>query len=65
MRQLGRRWKNLQRLAYVAVFLALVHWVLLDWVWAPALSHLAPLVLAWSLRFAHQRRRRGAVSQAP
>lgn len=51
MRGLGRRWKLLQRLVYPAFFLALVHWLLLGWDWFPALVHLAPLLLAWALRF--------------
>jgi methionine sulfoxide reductase heme-binding subunit len=29
MRRLGRRWKNLHRLVYIAALLAVVHWVML------------------------------------
>ena len=57
MRRLGRRWKTLQRLVYPAALLSLVHWLLLDWAWGPALIHLAPLVIAWLLRFIMRRGR--------
>ncbi len=57
MRRLGRRWKTLQRLVYPAALLSLVHWLLLDWAWGPALIHLAPLVIAWLLRFTMRRGR--------
>ena len=55
MRTLGRRWKLFQKLVYPAFVLAIVHWLLLDWEWLPALIHLAPLLLVWSLRFARRR----------
>lgn len=51
MRSLGKRWKQIQRFVYPAFFMALVHWLLLDWAWLPAAVHLAPLMIAWSLRF--------------
>lgn len=50
MRALGRRWKKLQQVVYAALLLSLVHWVLLEWQWTPALIHLLPLVWAWTLR---------------
>jgi sulfoxide reductase heme-binding subunit YedZ len=50
MRRLRRRWQQLQWLVYPAFILALVHWLLLGWSWGPALIHLAPVALAWSLR---------------
>lgn len=51
MARLGaRRWKRVQQGAYAAMALSIAHWVLLDWHWTPALVHLAPLMLAWSLR---------------
>lgn len=55
VRRLGRRWKLLQRAVYPALALALLHWALLDRAWLPAYIHLAPLLLAWSLRIAAQR----------
>lgn len=55
VRALGRRWKHWQRLVYPALLLALAHWALLDRAVGPALVHIAPLVLAWSLRFAARR----------
>ncbi|WP_254305953.1 hypothetical protein [Sphingopyxis sp. BSNA05] len=57
MRRLGRQWKNIQRLVYPALIIALVHWILLDWVWQPAMVHLAPLILAWILRYIGRSRR--------
>jgi len=56
MRRLGRRWKQIQRLVYPAFILALIHWLLLDWAWGPALVHLAPLMVAWTLRMVMRRR---------
>ncbi len=48
MRSLGRhRWKAIQRLVYGAFALVLVHWLLLDWQWWPAMVHAVPLVAAW------------------
>jgi len=50
MRALGRRlWKSLQRLVYPVLVFSLAHWLLLDWHWQPAVIHLIPLILAWSL----------------
>lgn len=57
MRGLGRRWKQLQRFVYAAFALSLVHWLLLDWHWQPALIHLAPLIVAWLLRAMARRNR--------
>lgn len=50
MRVLKRRWKQVQKFAYPALALSLVHWLLLDWEWQPAAVHLAPLIIAWLLR---------------
>ena len=48
MRKMGRhKWKTAQRLVYPCLLLALVHWLLLDWNWQPAVVHLAPLAMAW------------------
>lgn len=57
MRSLGRRWKRVQRFVYAAFALSLVHWLLLDWYWQPALIHLAPLIVAWLLRALARRKR--------
>ncbi|MEH6662451.1 MAG: ferric reductase-like transmembrane domain-containing protein [Parasphingorhabdus sp.] len=57
MRKLGRNWKKIQRLVYPALIIGLVHWILLDWVWQPAMVHLAPLILAWILRYIGRSRR--------
>lgn len=51
MRALGRRWKQIQRLVYPAFLLAIIHWLLLAWDWLTALIYLAPLLVAWALRF--------------
>lgn len=50
MRRLGRNWKRIQRLVYLALALALIHWWLLDRAWGPAAVHLLPLAIAWLLR---------------
>ena len=57
MRTLGRRSQSLQRLVYAAFLLSLIHWLLLDWAWQPALVHGLPLLVAWALRGFHRRRR--------
>ena len=50
MRRLGRNWKRVQRLVYLALAPGLAHWLLLDWDWRPAAVHLLPLAIAWLLR---------------
>lgn len=50
MRLLRRRWKQIQALAYPALALTLIHWLLLDRNWQPAALHLVPLLVAWALR---------------
>ena len=45
MRWLGRRWKLIQRLAYPAAVLTLVHWILVHDGIAEALLHFAPLAI--------------------
>lgn len=65
MRALGRRWKQVQRLVYAAVLLALVHWLLLDWHWLPAILHSAPLIGAWTLRGWRRQRRRAVFRSDP
>lgn len=67
VRSLGRRWKMLQRLVYPALLLSILHWVFLEWHWVPAMVHVVPLVIAWSLRLLARnglarKRRRAVVS---
>ncbi|MGI8705582.1 MAG: ferric reductase-like transmembrane domain-containing protein [Sphingomicrobium sp.] len=50
MSALGKAWKPLQRLAYPAAVLTLVHWILVHDGLASALIHFAPLVLLQLLR---------------
>jgi sulfoxide reductase heme-binding subunit YedZ len=52
MRALGRGWKRVQRLAYPAALLTLVHWLLIHDGRTAALLHFAPLALLQSLRLA-------------
>lgn len=54
MQRLGRRWQQLQYLVYAAMLIALLHWLLLDWVWQPAALHLLPLLIVWGLRARHR-----------
>jgi len=50
MRALGKRWKSLQRLVYLAALLTLAHWALIHDGLTGALAHFAPLVLFQLLR---------------
>jgi methionine sulfoxide reductase heme-binding subunit len=50
VRALGRRWKQMQRIVYLALAATVLHWLLLDWAWQPAALHLAPLIAAWTVR---------------
>ncbi|WP_426266561.1 sulfite oxidase heme-binding subunit YedZ [Sphingomonas sp. LHG3443-2] len=52
MRALRSGWKRLQRLAYPAAILTLVHWALVHDGLAAALLHFAPLVLLQAVRVA-------------
>jgi len=52
MRALGRAWKRVQRLAYPAAVLTLVHWLLVHDGRAAAIAHFAPLALLQSIRLA-------------
>lgn len=45
VKKLGNNWKRLQRLAYVAALLTLAHWVFLEYHFAGAAAHFAPLAL--------------------
>ena len=50
MRALGKRWKSLQRLVYLAALLTLAHWVLIHDGLNGAIVHFAPLVVFQLLR---------------
>lgn len=50
VRRLGIWWKRIQRLAYAAFIIGLVHWLLLGWTAGPALVHLGPLLIVWIAR---------------
>ncbi len=50
MRTLGRMWKTIQRLAYPAAILTLVHWLLVHDGKTEALLHFAPLFVLQLLR---------------
>lgn len=50
MRKLGKRWKLIQRGAYLAVFLSFMHWFLLGYYQLSLLTHLLPLLVLQSLR---------------
>jgi sulfoxide reductase heme-binding subunit YedZ len=52
MRQLGPAWKRLQRFAYPAALLTLVHWALVHDGFGEALLHFTPLVLLQCARLA-------------
>ena len=58
MRALAKRWKQVQQLVYAALVFSLVHWLLFDWHWQPALIHLALLTVAWLLRAVGRNRTR-------
>jgi methionine sulfoxide reductase heme-binding subunit len=58
MRRLRAGWKRLQRLAYPAAVLALVHWVLVHDGLREALIHVAPLALLQTYRIARALRGR-------
>lgn len=52
MRSLGAGWKRLQRFAYPAAALTLIHWALVHDGLSEALLHVAPLALLQGLRIA-------------
>lgn len=51
MRALKAGWKTLQRLAYPAALLVLVHWIFIHNNLGPALLHFAPLMLLVAARY--------------
>lgn len=56
MRRLGAGWKRLQRFAYPAALLTLVHWALVHDGFGEALLHFTPLVLLQLIRLARHAR---------
>ncbi|MET1411025.1 ferric reductase-like transmembrane domain-containing protein [Roseibium sp. HPY-6] len=50
MRLLGRRWKPLQRLVYLAAVATLLHWMFVHNEFGPALVHFVPLLLLEAYR---------------
>lgn len=51
----ARNWKRLQRTTYAAAVLTLMHWLFLDFQWAPVLIHFLPLTLLEAARVAKRR----------
>ena len=66
MRWLGRSWKKLQRLVYLAAFATLLHWIYVHNSAAAALAHFAPLGALEAYRlWRHQIDGRRALSAVP
>ena len=55
MRALGRNWKRVQRLAYPAALLTLVHWLTIHGGFIVALAHFAPLMILELIRIYRRR----------
>lgn len=56
MRAMGaRNWKRLQQTTYVAAVLTVMHWLFLDFQWAPVLVHFLPLAVLEVARIAKWR----------
>ena len=62
MRALRSGWKKVQRLAYPAALLTLVHWMFIHDGIAPALLNFAPLIALQLYRLVRFARRRGAAA---
>jgi len=45
VKKLGKKWKNLHRLVYLAAILTFAHWALIHNHWKPALVHFAPIIM--------------------
>ena len=56
--RLGRRWKTLHRLSYVAAILTFVHWFVLDFFLWEVLTWFAPLLVLQFYRVFYSRRKR-------
>jgi sulfoxide reductase heme-binding subunit YedZ len=65
MRRLRSGWKKLQRLAYPAALLTLVHWMFVHDGLVPALVNFAPLIALQFLRLVRHLRGRSAASHRP
>lgn len=65
MRWLGRNWKRVQRLAYPAAALTLLHWWWVHNGLASAAVHFAPLILIWAALLARRHHIRLANFQSP
>ena len=63
MRALKKGWKKLQRLAYPAALLTLIHWVFVHDGKAAAMAHFAPLALLELYRLIHIARARSSAGQ--
>ena len=65
-RWLRTRWKGLQRMAYPAAVLVLIHWAAMkDWgSWLPVMVHFGPLLALWAYRvwYWYLRRRPAAMA---
>ena len=55
MHALGRNWKRVQRLAYPAAILTLVHWLAIHDGVAVALAHFVPLAVLEAIRISRRR----------
>lgn len=65
MRRLKAAWKKLQRLAYPAAILTLVHWMFVHDGLVPALVNFAPLIVLQAWRLLRLARSRSAASHRP
>lgn len=57
VKRLGRRWKSLQRLSYLAIALSFAHWFLLGYYQLALWGHLLPLLLLQMIRIMSNLRR--------
>jgi methionine sulfoxide reductase heme-binding subunit len=64
MRKMGRSWKTLQRLVYVAAVATAAHWLFLEYHIGPVLAHFVPLALLEIGRFRKQGQKSSVVKPA-
>ena len=62
--KLGRAWKSIHRLSYIAAIGTALHWYILDFFLWEVLSWFAPLLLVQFYRFFYSRRKKAIVSIA-